>query len=47
MDTEPVERKSTPTLSPGEKFGDCEVLRLIGSGAMGSVYLVASPDGRE
>ena len=47
MDTEPVERKSKPTLSPGDKFGDCEVLRLIGSGAMGSVYLVASPDGRE
>ena len=47
MDTEPVERKSKPTLSPGDKFGDCEVLRLIGNGAMGSVYLVASPDGRE
>ena len=47
MDTEPVERKSEPSLSPGDKFGDCVVRRLIGSGAMGSVHLVASPDGVE
>ena len=32
---------------PGDRFGDCVVRRLVGRGAMGSVYLVAAPDGAE
>ena len=32
---------------PGDRFGDCVVCRLVGRGAMGSVYLVAAPDGAE
>lgn len=28
-----------------EKFGDCTVERVLGAGAMGTVYLVRSPDG--
>ncbi|MBQ2628051.1 MAG: serine/threonine protein kinase [Kiritimatiellae bacterium] len=39
--------KAVPTMSPGDKFGDSTVRRLIGSGSMGSVYLVTSPDGEE
>ena len=31
----------------GDRFGDCTVRGLIGSGAMGSVYLVEAPDGAE
>ena len=39
--------KAVPTMSPGDKFGDSTIRRLIGSGSMGSVYLVTSPDGEE
>ena len=40
-------KESLVQLQPGDRFGDCVVRRLIGRGAMGSVYLVNAPDGAE
>ena len=33
-------------LTVGGRFGDCEVVRLLGKGGMGEVYLVRAADGR-
>ena len=33
-------------LTVGGRFGDCEVVRLLGKGGMGEVYLVRGADGR-
>ena len=38
-------RRVKQVLEPGDKFGDCTIVRPIGSGAMGQVYLIMSPNG--
>lgn len=38
-------RHGKPVLEPGDKFGDCTIVRPLGSGAMGQVYLIMAPNG--
>ena len=40
-----AEKKELGPLKPGDRFGDCTVVRLLGQGSMGFVYLVRAPDG--
>jgi len=41
---EPI-RHGDPVLEIGDRFGDCTIVRALGSGAMGQVYLAQAPDG--
>ena len=34
-------------LKVGDRFGDCTIMSLLGSGAMGQVYLAQAPNGRK
>ena len=38
-------RKENGQLAPGDKFGDYEVIKLLGQGGMGAVYLMRAKDG--
>ena len=41
---EPI-RHGDPVLEIGDRFGDCTIVRALGSGAMGQVYLAQAPYG--
>lgn len=41
------DRKENGQLAPGEKFGDYEVIKLLGQGGMGAVYLMRAQDGMQ
>ena len=38
-------RHGKPVLEPGDRFGDCTTVGLLGSGAMGQVYLIRAMNG--
>ena len=40
-------KRGKPALAEGDKFGDCTIVRPLGSGGMGQVYLATSPDGTQ
>ena len=41
------QRHGELVLGIGDRFGDCTIVSLLGSGAMGQVYLVQAPNGRK
>ena len=45
MESNAPRHKRKLVLTPGDRFGDCTIMRVLGSGAMGQVYLVTSPKG--
>ena len=45
MESNAPRHKRKLVLTPGDRFGDCTIMRVLGSGAMGQVYLVQSPKG--
>ena len=40
-------KRGKPALAEGDRFGDCTIVRPLGSGGMGQVYLASAPDGMQ